>query len=162
MVRTNRWQPVSIAVALSNRPRQRRPALLAFHPYAYDAYDLCVIARHGHPSSRASSMRELLDQDRAFNFTVATYPSMMQDLFWQHGINIESRRLHCAHSAAFLLELARGQIARRHAHQQRGRGLIEADQQDHAVHRIAANRLFLRAQDSATGHCVEVAPRREK
>ncbi len=71
------------------------------------AYEACVIARRGHPLSHATSMRDLLDQDWAVNFTVATYPSLMQDLFWQHGVDIEPRRLHCAHSAAFLLELVR-------------------------------------------------------
>ncbi|SAL70625.1 hypothetical protein AWB67_04097 [Caballeronia terrestris] len=36
----------------------------------------------------------------------------------------------------------RRQIARRGAHQQRGRRLVATDEQDHAVHRIAANRFL--------------------
>ncbi|WP_028222375.1 LysR family transcriptional regulator [Paraburkholderia oxyphila] len=71
------------------------------------AYDTCVIVRRGHPASHATSMAELRDYDWALNFTVATRPALMNDLFWQHGIDVEPRRLHCAHSAAFLLDLVR-------------------------------------------------------
>ena len=71
------------------------------------AYDTCVIARRGHPASQVTSIGELRDYDWALNFTVATRSALMNDLFWQHGFDIEPRRLHCAHSAAFVLELVR-------------------------------------------------------
>jgi LysR family transcriptional regulator, regulator of abg operon len=71
------------------------------------AYETCVIVRRGHPASQVTSMKDLRDYDWALNFTVATRSALMNDLFWQHGLDVEPRRLHCAHSASFLLDLVR-------------------------------------------------------
>ncbi|CAG4924328.1 hypothetical protein LMG31841_05372 [Paraburkholderia saeva] len=48
----------------------------------------------------------------------------------------------------------RGQVARCRAHQQRRRRLVATDEQDHAIHRIAANRFFdIHRCEIAEQHC---------
>ncbi|POR46901.1 DNA-binding transcriptional LysR family regulator [Paraburkholderia eburnea] len=69
------------------------------------SFNTYVVARPDHPAVDARSIGELLAMNWAVNFTVSTYPAQMQDLFWQHGFDIEPRRLHCAHSASFLFDL---------------------------------------------------------
>ncbi|MFL9959375.1 LysR family transcriptional regulator [Paraburkholderia nemoris] len=68
-------------------------------------YQSCVIARRGHPSASKTSLHQLLNEDWVVNYTPASYPSLMRNLFWQHGANIESHRLHCAHSSSLMFEL---------------------------------------------------------
>jgi DNA-binding transcriptional LysR family regulator len=68
-------------------------------------YQSRVIARRGHPFADKSSLHELLDQDWVVNYTLAGYPSLMRNLFWQHDVNIESHHLHCAHSSSLMFEL---------------------------------------------------------
>ncbi|QCP54464.1 LysR family transcriptional regulator [Trinickia violacea] len=71
------------------------------------AYEPCIIARRGHPSLGRRSLHDLLDQDWALNFTPASYESVMQRVFWQHGAKIAPARLHCAHSYSLLNDLVR-------------------------------------------------------
>lgn len=71
------------------------------------AVDSCVIAPRGHPSADSTSLHELLDQDWVVNYTAASYPGLMQNLFWQHGASIEPGHLHCAHSTSLLFEMVR-------------------------------------------------------
>ena len=69
------------------------------------AFDSNVIAHRDHPLANETSLHRLLEQDWAVNYTAASYPALMQNLFWQHGAEIEPRRLHCAHSTALMLEM---------------------------------------------------------
>ncbi|GAB7540976.1 LysR family transcriptional regulator [Cupriavidus sp. 8B] len=71
------------------------------------AYDSRVVASRDHPCAGKTSLHQLLDQDWVVNYTPATYPAMMQNLFWQHGADIEPRHLHRAHSTSLLLEMVR-------------------------------------------------------
>ncbi|NML35385.1 LysR family transcriptional regulator [Paraburkholderia antibiotica] len=68
-------------------------------------YQSCVVARRGHPSADRTSLHQLLEDDWVVNYTPASYPAMMRNLFWQHGVTIESHRLHCAHSSSLMFEL---------------------------------------------------------
>jgi len=89
----------AIVPQISAMPEQEFESerLVSFNSY--------VVARHDHPATHARSISELLNMDWAMNFTVSTYPAQMHDLFWQHGFDVEPRRLHSAHSATLLLEL---------------------------------------------------------
>ncbi|KWR75063.1 LysR family transcriptional regulator [Cupriavidus sp. IDO] len=71
------------------------------------AYGSCVIASREHPCATETSLHRLLEQDWVVNYTSASYPALMQNLFWQHGARIEPCRLHCAHSTTLLLEMVR-------------------------------------------------------
>ncbi|QCP54360.1 LysR family transcriptional regulator [Trinickia violacea] len=71
------------------------------------AYESRAMARRGHPSAGKHSLHDLLDQNWAVNFTPASYESLMQDLFWQHGAKIAPARLHSTHSYSLMLELVR-------------------------------------------------------
>jgi LysR family transcriptional regulator, regulator of abg operon len=70
-------------------------------------YESCVIARRGHPLANCRSIHDLLEHDWAVNYTAASFEGLMRNIFWQHGAAIEPHRLHCAHSSALLVELAR-------------------------------------------------------
>jgi len=70
-------------------------------------FELRVIARRGHPLSKATSIHQLLDQDWALNYTATSFPPLMREIFWQFGAVIEPHRLHCAQSSLFLFELIR-------------------------------------------------------
>lgn len=70
-------------------------------------YEMSVIARRDHPCANATSLHQLLDQDWVVNYAQANYGAFMQELFWQHGAQIERSRLHCAHSTSLLFEMVR-------------------------------------------------------
>lgn len=70
-------------------------------------YEMSVIAHRDHPCANATSLHQLLDQNWLVNYTQADYGSFMQELFWQHGAQIDRARLHCAHSTSLLFEMVR-------------------------------------------------------
>ncbi len=70
-------------------------------------YQNVVIARQGHPLQHCTSMHELQDTDWVVNYAPTAYEGYMQNLFWQHGVHIDERRLVRAQSLAMLLSMIR-------------------------------------------------------
>ncbi|QCP54359.1 LysR family transcriptional regulator [Trinickia violacea] len=87
---------LALAVALTDQEFDIEPLF---------GYEPRVMARRGHPSAGKHSLHDLLDQNWAVNFTPASYESLMQRMFWQHGAKIAPARLHGAHSYSLMLEL---------------------------------------------------------
>lgn len=69
------------------------------------AYEMAVIARHGHPQQDCRSIHELLDQDWVVNYPDANHDSFMHELFWQHGAQIAVEHVQRAQSLQLMLSL---------------------------------------------------------
>ncbi|WP_248915033.1 LysR family transcriptional regulator [Pseudomonas moorei] len=82
-------------------------SLQEFDSTALLTYEMSVIAHRNHPCANATSLHQLLDQDWVVNYTTANYGAFMQELFWQHGAQIDRSHLHCAHSTSLLFEMVR-------------------------------------------------------
>lgn len=69
------------------------------------SYRMAVVARHDHPLRQARSIHQLLDQDWVVNYPDASHDSLMTELFWQHGAQIDLQHIHRAHSPQLTLSL---------------------------------------------------------
>ncbi|KAB0495836.1 LysR family transcriptional regulator [Pseudomonas vancouverensis] len=69
------------------------------------SYGMAVVARHGHPLRDSRSIHDLLEQDWVVNYPDSNHESVMNELFWQHGAQIDMQHIHRAHSPQLSLSL---------------------------------------------------------
>ncbi|MGE8064510.1 LysR family transcriptional regulator [Pseudomonas sp. NPDC089569] len=69
------------------------------------SYRMAVVARHGHPLGDSRSIHDLLEQDWVVNYTDASHEAVMNELFGQHGAQIDAQRIHRAHSLQLMLSM---------------------------------------------------------
>ena len=65
-------------------------------------YQTSVLVRQGHARQGVRSIHELLDQNWTLNYAPDGHDALMQELFWQHGAQIDEQRIVRAHSLAIL------------------------------------------------------------
>ncbi len=65
-------------------------------------YETSVMVREGHPLRHARSIHELLGEPWVLNYAPDGHDGLMQELFWNHGAQIEESRIVRAHSLALL------------------------------------------------------------
>lgn len=88
------------------------PFIGALPPQEFDCEELLmfedrVIANRQHPKIACRSLHDLQEQDWAINYVPASHDDLMHNLFWQHGVRPESKRIVCAQSLSLLIELIR-------------------------------------------------------
>lgn len=69
------------------------------------SYQMSVVARHDHPLQGSRSIHELLEQDWVVNYPDASHDSLMTEIFWQHGAQIDVQRVQRAQSLQLTLSL---------------------------------------------------------
>lgn len=88
------------------------PIISALPPQEFDCKELLmfedvVIANRNHPKINSRSLHDLQGQDWVINYVQSSHDELMNNLFWQHGIQPESKHIICAHSLSLLIELIR-------------------------------------------------------
>ena len=69
------------------------------------SYRMAVVSRHDHPLRDCRSIHDLVEQDWVVNYPDIGYDFLMNELFWQHGAQIDMQHIHRAQSPQLTLSM---------------------------------------------------------